>query len=352
MSTEAPQPSLTMPQQGHYVPQESSTNPRQVHAVRIGTDPMSEYGGGNQALILNSFADLFLLGEGLGPTTQRASLSQRDRDHLLYHADGRFGKSAQFIFLLFNQMQRSSLAAQVSVKVKGDGASMQGFLKMANEPNFMDTISNHIANSGTNEAKQFALCLNRVTKTVNEKVPWSEHQRSAYSSKLLALISYAGAFSYFITIAPGQTDSFLRLRIYTNHNLNETDLLKNLDLPIPSYAKLAQSVLDDPVAAAIMYQTLVEAFLCFLVGKGPSYLIKRDVDMPPSGTQEAELHGTGIFGKVIAFGMVNEEQHKGNEHGHLGAATDTGPMTLLKYLNDVGMNSMSLSMIISNVRWN
>jgi hypothetical protein len=72
--------------------------------------------------------------------------------------------------------------------------------------------------------------------------------------------------------------------------------------------------------------------------------------MPPSGTQEAELHGTGIFGKVIAYGMVNEEQHKGNEHGHLGAATDTGPMTLLKYLNDPDVISLLTSRMDSIVQ--
>jgi hypothetical protein len=323
---------------------------RIVHPVRIGDQPISEYGGGNHELIYNAFPDLFLLGNGLGVPTQRPSLTQRDLNHLLLHADGRFAKSSQFIFFAFNQMQRSILAAQVSVKVRGDSTSMKEFTKISGRPGFLDTMKDHIQNPDTSEAKELAKHLNSITKTVNAKVPWTEHQRASYGSNLLAQIGYSGPFSYFITIAPGHTDSLLRLRISESLNSNEVDALKNIDLVIPSYSKLARSVVNDPVSAAVIYRELMIAFLCFLVGKSPSFLSKRDTPYPPTDSVEAEQYGSGIFGKVSTYGLTNEEQAKGPEHGHMAVTGDTGPLTILKYLDDPAVLKMLTSRMESIVQ--
>ncbi len=337
-------------------PVDSPTRPpvrnseRVVHPVRIGEHPISEYGGGNHELIYNSFPDLFLLGEGLGVPTQRPSLTQRDLNHLLLHADGRFARSSQFIFFAFNQMQRSILAAQVSVKVRGDSESMKEFTRVSSRPGFLDMMKDHVQNPGTSDAKEFAKHLNSITKTVNAKVPWTEHQRASYGSNLLAQIGYSGPFSYFITIAPGHTDSLLRFRISESHNLNEDDDLKNIELVVPSYAKLSRSVVNDPVSAAIIYRELMIALLCFLVGKSPSFISKRDTPYPPTGSLEAELYGSGIFGKVSTFGLTNEEQAKGPEHGHMAVTGDTGPLTILKYLDDPAVLTMLTDRIESIVQ--
>jgi hypothetical protein len=335
---------------GHYAPLLDPSHTSTIHPVQISAEPDSEYGGNNHDLLYKAFPDLFLLGQGLGAPSKRPCLSQRELDHMLLHADGRFGKSMQVIFLLFNQMQRSQLNLRVGLKVDGKADSMEKFSALVNKPSFEKDLTTNIENPDSRPAIDMAQEILKITKSINSKVPWSYEQRSSARSNLLAAISYTGPFSYFITIAPGHHDSVLCLRISTIQNYNEDHNIANIDFPLPSYQARARKVSSDPVAAARLYKLLIESFLIFLVGKKPSYLSKRESTLPKSSNLTEFNESMGIFGEVYFYGLVNEEQAKGPEHAHAALTSDTGPLTLQKYLNDPQVLLMLTDRIDSIVR--
>ena len=322
---------------GRFVPMERNDGVGPVHALLVDALPNCQYTQ-NKELLLSSFPELFLLGTGLGESVN-AKLSQRELNHLLRQHDGRFGRCHQFLFLLFDQMQRATLALQATVKVRGGMNAVKAFGDIVNAPGFASRLECAIQHPTSADAKKLTTLLNGVTQIVNSQVPWSEDQRTHAKSKLLSLIYYAGPFSFFVTIAPAHLDSVLALRISglgtpkstpggaVGSAYNNGDREINVNFQLPSGKNRFYNCADDPCAYAQIYKLLMQAFLEHLVGRPPQHLTLRDPVL-------TDTSYTGIFGTVTTYGFVNEEQAKGPEHAHGLVNSDISPITLEKYLGE------------------
>ena len=310
--------------------------------VPVQQVPVNEFGQNND-LYYGSFPDLFLLGEGLrkGPMS---SLNQRELDHMLLHYDGRFAKRPQFLFLAFNQLQRHATAREVSCKVKGDENAMKTFQEIVNNPenNFQDRLQAAIDSPDSSDSKYLQQTLNSVMRTVGKSIPWSEEQRSYAMTMLMAMIYYAGPFTFFVTMAPSNTDSVLALRLSrsvrghdtsngTEFNCHDEDVNRNF--PLPTLWQRGSCVAKNPVTMARVYRQLMEAFLEILVGMTPEYSRRKDAMLVES--DDDSLPGfNGIFGTVTCYGFVSEEQAKGPEHAHGVLTTELSPLSLQRYIDD------------------
>jgi hypothetical protein len=92
----------------------------------------------------------------------------------------------------------------------------------------------------------------------------------------------------WITISPAVSHSPIFIQI-AGHDVNLSDL--------PSHIARAKMVANDPVAAAIYYNTVIDAFITYILGY--------------------KQHGGGIFGKPAAYYGMTEEQGTGTLHNHM-----------------------------------
>ena len=158
-------------------------------------------------------------------------------------------------------------------------------------------------------------------------VPWSGMQRKGAMSRLLSLVRYSGMPAIFCTLAPADNDSVLILRIAASG----TSAPYDVSLPLPTLAERRRVVTLNPVAAAIVYKRMLEAFLECLVGLAPSHLRRRSVSMA-----ERPL---GIFGRVVGYAVVTEEQARRSAHAHAVIQTDMSPMLVQRAVDDVELRA-------------
>ena len=116
----------------------------------------------------------------------------------------------------------------------------------------------------------------------------SPFQKSTYRKEIFGLMIQKGSPVLWITLSPAVTHSpiFIQIAGY------EVDLSK-----IPSHVERAKLVASDPVAAALYFNTVIDAFTKFLLGYNQ-----------PNG---------GIFGHPSAYYGMTEEQGTGTLHNHM-----------------------------------
>ncbi len=315
--------------------QDRANEPTRIQ-IPIAVDPINEYTN-NRDILIGSFPDLFLLGQGI---LTHGSLRQRDINHLLLQYDCRFSQNPQFLFLLFNQQRRHATAANVNVKVKGGSESVKAFQEMVNTTGFKERLQDAIAHPETTDAKNLARSLNRITSIVGGMVPWTQERRQYAKYKLMALVSYSGPFSYFVTISLADMDSTIALRIsnsvvcandsnVSGTLFNNDNRSANLNFVLPSWKQRNAALARDPVAYARVYKLVLESFLIYLVGRSPEYLQRSDPRCTGDSTEYR-----GIFGSVYTYGFVTEEQKRGSAHTHGVITCDLSPISFQKYIGD------------------
>jgi hypothetical protein len=94
--------------------------------------PLNEFTE-NDLLLNGSFSNLFFLGRPL-PST--GSVSSAFRLKLLRQHDNRFARNHQLLFLLFNQLQRHTVARTVAARVRPAPGQIREFHRMVEESDF------------------------------------------------------------------------------------------------------------------------------------------------------------------------------------------------------------------------
>ncbi len=208
--------------------------PTRVNVTR-SREPIKEFSSNNK-IILSSFPSLFMLARGI---FNKATLITNVIQHMMFQFNCRFAKCHRLIFLLFDQLQRHTVARIVSTRVKSDPVSME---KLGN----------------------IALSCS--------KVPFSKQARKAGIAKLEALTAYHGMQGLFLTISPDDAHDPNRIRMslpqenIRDFPVRETEgFLEALksgqssfnSIPISS-KNLRELLARGPVSAAEMFKIIIE----------------------------------------------------------------------------------------------
>jgi len=293
---------------------------RQAVPVMRG-DLVNEYGA-NDELLYGAFPDLFLLGRGLHA---KYGVSDKHTLHMLRQFTGVFAHSQDFIFLLFDQKRRHKVAQLVATRVKNSDKAFEGFMNIANDPEFEADLKKAKADLTGQEAKKVMRRILPFINLVGRDVPYSPVERSQASSKLHAMVHRFGLPSIFLTIAPDDVNNPMAIRMSFPSSSNTVfpatpdgfldALQKDQDkfdtIPI-SQRDLKALAADSPVACAEIFQRMLEnVFKCLLnvqpEGPGQRKTVLRALDGSAGG----------VFGDVTAVFSVVEAQARGSLHAHM-----------------------------------
>ena len=276
-------------------------------------------------LLLGSFPHLFLLGQGV---KSKGPLSAKAIRHLLLQYDGRFAKDEKLLFLLFNTMQLAATSSSVGLRVKSDSATLSSFQRLVSDPDFLEKLACAISSPEAAESKRLSAQIIRTIHLTGPKIPYSRVEREDVRSQLLAMITYAGAFSFFVTVSPSDQDAAIMLKLS-----NETTSIEGstTDDPItfrlPNLRDRHRILARNPVAAASFYMALVEGLFEHLIGLKPAHMTKTSAAETPNTRRE------GLLGVPICYLGVTEMQGRQSAHIHFVLKTDICPITLRTYVD-------------------
>ena len=128
--------------------------------------------------------------------------------------------------------------------------------------------------------------------SAGSKVKRSPCEKAFNRREIFGLMIKFGSPTLWITISPATVHSPIFLRLANDRQI-DFDLLD-----IPSHTERAKLVANNPVAAAIYYNTIIDEFTNYILGW---------ID---------KLNG-GIFGHVETFYGMTEEQGTGTLHNHM-----------------------------------
>ena len=301
-------------------PAENSPSTAETIRIPVTSAPIRDFVE-NEILYLGSFGHLFLLGEGAPKeiTSSRAQVL-----HMLDQHDGRFARSSPIIFTLFNQLQRGATARQVSLRVRGNHILMKKFAKTVNAPGFEDKLESAIQNPNSRESKKLISLITDLVSISGATIPYSQMERESAYPRILAMKRHFGAFSFFVTISPADMDSILTMRL-SNMDTECDDL--NIPLVLPDNYSRLKLLSKNSMAAACIYQRIIELFFRELIGLSPNHLTRSSHPMMDQRTE-------GTLGIPIAYASVTEFQSRGSPHTHFLLVTDISPITIQKYIDN------------------
>ena len=254
--------------------------------VPHGSMPVNEYNNPN--LWLGSYPWLFPYGKG-GPEIERevpVSLKAYIK-HLLLLADRKFACDISLKFHAFNILQRRDVSLHTTLQVRRSGfqSTAARIDSLSNESlaEFQQSVENNTPITDPN----LRTFLNTVSST-GAHVKGSPYQKKAYRREIFGLMIKYGTPVLWITISPAVSHSPIFMQI-AGHKVDLSD--------IPSHVERAKMVANDPVAAAIYYNTVIDAFVDYILGY-------------------KQANG-GTFGKPAAYYGMTEEQGTGTLHNHM-----------------------------------
>jgi len=304
--------------------------------------PINEFTD-NKRLILGAFPTLFLLGKGMN---YAGSVPQHVAEHMILQFHGHFARNRWLLFTLMNQNMRHSAARAVSAAVNAHPEAGAELAELCASEDFKRQLDEHFENPNTSAAKALAKKCRKFIQMAGAKVPYSPAERNQALSKMYSMTYRFGIPSVFLTIAPDDIGSPLVLRWAMHFKGNSAfpsagNTYGNdfgaffeavtrgdtsfMEIPIANEhqnTRLKKLVTDNPVAAALVYQQIMDVVLEELLGISPEHKIRKTV--PLQGRPK------GIFGTTTATFAVTETQARHTLHGHLAIWGSIPPALMQK----------------------
>ena len=207
--------------------------------------------------------------------------------HLLLLADRKFAHDTSFKFHCFNIRQKRDVSLHTTLQSRRAGfystAARIDLLTSDSLAELQKSVENNTPITDPN-LRTFMNTLSSTGAHVNG----SPYQKKAYRREIFGLMIKYGTPALWITISPAVSHSPIFMQI-AGYEVDLSDL--------PSHVERAKLVANDPVAATIYYNTVMDSFTTYLLGyKQP---------------------GGGIFGKPAAYYGMTEEQGTGTLHNHM-----------------------------------
>ena len=323
-------------------------------SIAVGRErtPINEFSN-NDVLFFKAFPCYFTLGKGI---VTKGTFSAAAIRHIMFQFSNRMAQCHRMIFLLFDQKQRHAVARIVSSKVKTDPTSLQRFGALIRRPRFLKRLREAAKNPNSEMAKKLLKEIMPFIQVSNSKVPFTKASRKASLSKLLSLTLYHGLPSIFLTIAPDdiQDPNRIRMSLPQKNNVDFPaeqgqflQALQNNDALYCEIAierkKLAENLVKSPIAAAEMFNSIVETINSIVLGIEPEHRVKK--------TTCLESRKSGVFGKTLASAGSPEEQGRGSLHCHFCVwSKDLSPKLLQAVAGVPGLRKLVCALIDEMVK--
>ena len=261
--------------------------------VPHGTVPLNEYN--NPELWLGSYPWLFPYGKGGPELPRKEKVSLRAyMKHLLLLKDKKFSHDTAMKFHAFNVIQKRDVALHTSLQVvkKPDYRSTAACIDSVT-PESLDQVLKSVENRTPVTDPNIKKLMSTLS-SAGAQINGSPYQKSANRREIFALMIAYGTPTLWITISPAGSQSPIFMYI-ADHPVDLSQ--------IPSHTERAKLFANDPVAAAIYYNTVLDAFCKYLLGYEQI-------------NEKLEKIG-GLFGHVSAYYGMTEEQGTGTLHNHM-----------------------------------
>ena len=204
-----------------------------------------------------------------------------------YFKDRKFSLDLSFKFHAFNVLQKREVSLHTYLHIKRSAFRSTAAHIDELTPEILDEILRDVGNNRPTRNANYRSLMNSLS-SAGAHVNGSPFQKTTYRREIFALMVQMGTPVLWITLSPAVTHSPIFLQI-AGYNVDLSE--------IPSHVERAKLVANDPVAAAIYYNTIIDAFTKYLLGYNDSK--------------------GGIFGHVSAYYGMTEEQGTGTLHNHM-----------------------------------
>jgi len=241
-----------------------------AEAIRVGhhEDPVNTYG--NPEYWVNSMPWLFPNGTGGAELDRPTDLSLTDWvKHCLNFHDDRFRKDPAFLFVVYKCLQIRDRVSKTRILSKiffsTDSHKAINAISSADLQKILDifTETSTLFGSNTAEVKRIRELIKHL-KIIGKHSRDSVYAREAARGKMMGLVTLYGLPNIFVTI--NLSDISNPIVSFWNQTMETSFNLDDLMPDFPNKAARAQMVADDPVHAAQMFHTVIEAFLKAFLG--------------------------------------------------------------------------------------
>ena len=286
--------------------------------IHLHNQLMNEYTE-NPALISKCFPTLFPLGITRKDIRGSGPLSPIQRRTLLLFYDRRFSQNQNFIFHHFNQEMRKQTNRIVGLKVDRGGEKTKELLEIVNRPNFTKLLSEAVENPNSEAGREVKKKILPQLKIFGANVKWSPFERKSTLGRHYALYHAFGMPFLFGTISPGMRNSPLALRMCAKHSKKNWCLENGLQLfpkvLLSNIHARDNEIMKNPVAAAEVFQVIMNAFFTILLGIPLEHLRGKKSDFTRILASQ-ETNFIGAYGKIRAVYGIIEAQGSGGLHLH------------------------------------
>ena len=229
------------------------------------------------------------------------------RETWLLFYDQRFAEDADFIFFLFDQIQRHANNKAVSYKIKYGGEREDKFVDIVNDEKFLQSLGEALSDPKSSAMKNIKSTISPLVRIIGRKLPWTVFERADVIGKIKAFGIYFGPATYFITLAPSMKNQILCLRICSAN--------KEKEYKFDTIFKRTKMITKNPVAATRIFYRVLEKFFEIIVRLPLDTFTGRNTNY--NALIEQEFKGVcGAYGPATAHIGVIEEQTGGNLHYH------------------------------------
>ena len=175
-----------------------------VHQSQRRLECLNEFTS-NDKILSSSFFHLFLLGDTYDTS---GSLTRKHRRHMLLQYTGHAARNHDFIFFIFDQMQRHGNVGGINAVVRSHRASFKRFMSLVTDKNFRAKVKEAQQNPQGKVAKEVMEIVAPVLTMGGNKTSFGSLERNDAITKINALCLRYGMPTLFLTIAIDDVNNF------------------------------------------------------------------------------------------------------------------------------------------------
>jgi len=207
---------------------------------------------------------------------------------MLLQFHGVFARKNTLLFLMCNQMLRLEAARAVNARVKASPESVLRYKELLNDNRLLIDLHNAIANNDKEAAKRVIARVTPILKVCSRSVPLSVGESSVFRGNMQASMHRCGPFNAFVTFAPFDILMALMQRMTYPSEDNESfpvydmgfaESVRRCDESFQghplSYRDLERNLAQNPVAAEVVYNKLLEVVTSVCLGEPMEQTVKK-----------------------------------------------------------------------------
>ena len=259
--------------------------------IRAADKPMNEFDQPEDIVCL-AFPWAFPLGSLWGSNSK---MTDDGRRQIVLFYDKRVSCEVNIIFMMFNQLCRHRVAANIAHANVEDMALID---EACRDPGYVEKVFAEDADAAGKEMRRKLISAVGVAQ---KNIPFSKTEMSKAFIGLVSTVRWRLAPIVFLTVSPSAVDNSLALRL-TGCNPGE------------DYTVRSNAVYESPGASALFYKTFLDRL--------KTLVLKMKERKRTANVSELE---SGVFGKVTSMALTTEVQGRTLLHAHILIWNSVGP---------------------------